>query len=77
MASILLQRKPDGKRIYATIHYPKTDIDGFKKQGMFYPSSKSQCELMVNTCTEAGVNPSDVTYIEAHGTGTKVGDPQP
>ncbi|XP_054154671.1 fatty acid synthase-like isoform X2 [Oppia nitens] len=76
VASLFLQKSPGAKRIYATVLHSRTNIDGYKISGMFYPSSESQYDLMVTTYTEAGVNPHDVNYFEGHGTGTKVGDPQ-
>ncbi|KAJ5802121.1 uncharacterized protein N7503_004571 [Penicillium pulvis] len=39
------------------------------------PVSKSQQSLYRNVLRQAGLGPSDVTYIEAHGTGTPRGDP--
>ncbi|RAL03538.1 uncharacterized protein BO80DRAFT_500327 [Aspergillus ibericus CBS 121593] len=39
------------------------------------PVSKSQQSLYRNVLSQAGLGPSDVTYIEAHGTGTPRGDP--
>ncbi|KAJ5547161.1 hypothetical protein N7494_004746 [Penicillium frequentans] len=39
------------------------------------PVSKSQQSLYRNVLKQAGLGPSDVTYIEAHGTGTPRGDP--
>jgi acyl transferase domain-containing protein len=40
--------------------------------GMLFPSSDAQRDLMIQTYKEANVDPLDVTYFEAHGTGTKV-----
>ncbi|OTF79626.1 hypothetical protein BLA29_004943, partial [Euroglyphus maynei] len=76
VCSLFLQKKSDSKRIYATILHAKTNIDGYKLTGMFFPSSESQYDLMVSTYTEAGIDPLDVNYFESHGTGTKAGDPQ-
>lgn len=76
VASLFLQRKPDSKRIYATVLHSRSNIDGYKVSGMFFPSSESQYDLMVTTYTEAGINPHDVNYFEGHGTGTKAGDSQ-
>lgn len=39
VASIFLQKKPDSKRIYATVLHAKTNIDGYKISGMFFPST--------------------------------------
>ena len=76
VCSLFLQKKSDSKRIYATILHAKTNIDGYKLTGMFFPSTESQYDLMVATYTEAGVDPLQVNYFESHGTGTKAGDPQ-
>ena len=56
--------------------HAKTNTDGWKKEGITYPSREAQRDLMRDTYLEAGINPLDVSYIEAHGTGTKAGDPQ-
>ena len=69
---LLLQRKSDAKRIYATVLNSGVNIDGNKKMGMFFPSPDSQEELMIKVYKEVGVNPLDVNYFEAHATGTKV-----
>ena len=72
VVSLFLQRKSSAKRIYATVLHTKTNIDGNKKMGMFFPSSKTQEDLMIRTYTEAKLDPLRVNYIEAHGTGTEV-----
>jgi fatty acid synthase len=72
VACLFLQRKPDAKRIYATVLHSRTNIDGYKKTGAFFPSSECQSDLMVTTYKEANVDPLEVNYFEAHGTGTKV-----
>lgn len=74
-AVIFLQRKKNAKRIYATIVNAKTNTDGHKEEGITYPSWISQKNIMKETIIESGVNPIEVNYIEAHGTGTPVGDP--
>lgn len=72
--SILLQRSSEAKRIYATVIKTKTNTDGYKAEGITYPSIDSQYRLMSETQREAGINPHDMTYIEAHMTGTPAGD---
>jgi fatty acid synthase len=69
---LFLQRKSKAKRIYATVLHSQTNIDGNKNNGMFFPLSESQRDLMFQTYKEANVDPSKLTYFEAHGTGTKV-----
>ena len=49
--------------------------DGFKEDGITFPSQASQVTLMRRTYKEAGVDPLEVRYMEAHGTGTQAGDP--
>ena len=72
VATLFLQRISKAKRIYANILHTKTNIDGNKKMGMFFPSSNIQEELMVKTYTQANIDPLLVNYFEAHGTGTEV-----
>ncbi|KAJ8668382.1 hypothetical protein QAD02_010045 [Eretmocerus hayati] len=71
---ILLQKKSDAKRIYATIVNTKVNCDGFKMEGLAHPSSKMQTQLMKSCYEECKISPSRIKYVEAHGTGTKVGD---
>ena len=73
---ILLQKKSQAKRIYATVIHSKSNIDGYKKKGGFFPSKEAQQTLMEETYIEAGIDPNEIDYVEAHGTGTKVGDPE-
>ena len=42
--------------------------------GILVPSAEVQKQLLLDTYKDAGISPLDVTYIEAHGTGTQVGD---
>ncbi|XP_055874982.1 fatty acid synthase-like [Biomphalaria glabrata] len=74
--AIYLQKTADCKRIYATVVHTKTNADGFKEQGITFPSGIMQKQLINEVYHEIGINPLDVAYVEAHGTGTKVGDPQ-
>uniref|UniRef100_UPI0038D20B53 type I polyketide synthase n=1 Tax=Streptomyces solicavernae TaxID=3043614 RepID=UPI0038D20B53 len=39
------------------------------------PDREAQQAVMAAACRRAGIDPSDVGYVELHGTGTKVGDP--
>ncbi|CAG2122474.1 unnamed protein product, partial [Medioppia subpectinata] len=71
VACLFLQRRPDAKRVYATVLNSGVNIDGNKTMGMFFPSADGQQELMIKTYKEANVDPLKVTYFEAHATGTK------
>ena len=70
---VYLQKAREAKRIYATVVHCKTNCDGYKEQGITYPSGEIQGVLLQDFYKECGIEPSSVDYIEAHGTGTKVG----
>jgi fatty acid synthase len=63
-------------RNYCEIVNIKTNDDGFKEQGITYPSGKLQFQLMKEVYQESGIDPLEVDYVEAHGTGTQAGDTQ-
>jgi len=70
----LAQAQLDGDRIYGVILGTATNQDGHS-QGLTFPSQVAQEELLRQVYAKAGVAPDQVTYIEAHGTGTQAGDP--
>lgn len=65
----------DGDDIQAVILASGVNADGGRKTGMTIPSSEGQAELMRTVLERSGLSPLDVDFIEAHGTGTPVGDP--
>lgn len=73
---ILLQKRKDAKRMYATIIHAKTGCDGFKNEGILHPSGYEQRQLLEQLYREAKVDPLRVCFVEAHSTGTKAGDPE-
>ncbi|XP_067914268.1 fatty acid synthase [Heterodontus francisci] len=73
---VLLTKRSAAKRVYATVVNAGSNTDGYKEQGVTFPSGEMQQRLMKTVYEEAGISPADVEYVEAHGTGTKVGDPQ-
>ncbi|XP_034485184.1 fatty acid synthase isoform X2 [Drosophila innubila] len=73
---MFLQRKRDAKRVYASVIYSKTNCDGYKPEGITYPSGKVQEKLLHEVYREIDVTPNDLGYLEAHSTGTVVGDPE-
>lgn len=73
---MLLLKKSEAKRIYASVVHSKANCDGYKEQGVTFPSGQIQYRLLKEVYSECGVSPGEVNYVEAHGTGTKVGDPQ-
>ncbi|XP_008574493.1 PREDICTED: fatty acid synthase [Galeopterus variegatus] len=76
VVAVLLTKKSLARRVYATILNTGTNTDGFKEQGVTFPSGEVQEQLIRSLYNPAGVAPESLEYIEAHGTGTKVGDPQ-
>ncbi|MFM1891548.1 MAG: putative polyketide synthase, partial [Pseudomonadota bacterium] len=64
----------DGDRVYAVVAGSGVNCDG-KTNGLTVPSWERQAELLREVYAEAGIRPGDIDYLEAHGTGTAVGDP--
>lgn len=69
IVSVLLQRRKNANRIFATILGAKENADGFKKEGAHFPSSEAQFNLMESTYKQFNINIEDVEYFESHGTG--------
>jgi acyl transferase domain-containing protein/acyl carrier protein len=64
----------DGDRILALIRGSAVNQDG-RSNGLTAPSVLGQQEVLRGALENAGLDPSDISYIEAHGTGTPLGDP--
>jgi acyl transferase domain-containing protein/SAM-dependent methyltransferase len=77
-AVVALKRLPDavqnGDRILAVIRATATNHDG-RSGGLTAPSSQAQIALLRGVYEKAGIAAEDVGMIEAHGTGTSLGDP--
>jgi acyl transferase domain-containing protein/NADP-dependent 3-hydroxy acid dehydrogenase YdfG/acyl carrier protein len=65
----------DGDHIYAVIRGSAINNDGSGKVGYTAPSVNGQAAVIRRALAAAGVNPSTISCIEAHGTGTRLGDP--
>ncbi|MFZ6030187.1 MAG: amino acid adenylation domain-containing protein [Chloroflexota bacterium] len=65
----------DGDQVIAVIKGSATNNDGSFKAGYTAPSVAGQVEVITEAQAVAGVDPETITYIEAHGTGTSLGDP--
>ena len=76
---VLLKRYEDAIRdkdsIHAVIRSVAANQDGGRSNSLAAPSSAAQCEVLLNAWEKADINPEDIGYFEAHGTGTKIGDP--
>ncbi|HEY0296650.1 MAG TPA: type I polyketide synthase, partial [Bordetella sp.] len=64
----------DGDPILAVVANTVVNTDG-RKPGLTVPSADAQATLMRRAYEQAGISPADIDYLEAHGTGTPVGDP--
>ena len=64
----------DRDRIYAVVRGSGTNQDG-RTTAIPVPNPDAQAALAKRVCRVAGVEPHQVAFIEAHGTGTAVGDP--
>ncbi|MFW9261376.1 type I polyketide synthase, partial [Nostoc sp. CALU 546] len=65
----------DGDCIHAVIKGSAINNDGAAKVGYTAPSVSGQAEVIAEAQAIAGVAAETITYIEAHGTGTALGDP--
>ncbi|MFB9326425.1 condensation domain-containing protein [Paenibacillus aurantiacus] len=64
----------DGDSVYAVVKGSAMNQDG-SSAGITAPNAAAQEEALVQAWLSAGIDPATVSYIEAHGTGTKLGDP--
>src|SRR6516165_7844845 len=75
---LVLKRLSDaaqaGDNILALLRGSATNHNG-RSSGLTVPSGPAQQEVMRTALRNAGVDPSEIGYLEAHGTGTAVGDP--
>ncbi len=77
VAVVVLKRLADAQRdgdpIRAVIRGASQTHDG-RSGGQFSPSPQTQAEMIRQTARRAGIAPTDLGYVEAHATGTKLGD---
>ncbi|BCJ93990.1 hypothetical protein acsn021_15590 [Anaerocolumna cellulosilytica] len=70
----LKQAIRDGDNIYAVIRGSAQNHGG-RANSLTAPNADSQAGVISAAYKDAGITPDTVTYIEAHGTGTELGDP--
>jgi acyl transferase domain-containing protein/enoyl-CoA hydratase/carnithine racemase/acyl carrier protein len=68
------EAKRDGDHIYGIIRGSALNHGG-KTNGYSVPNPQAQRDAIRRALAEAGVEARQISYIEAHGTGTKLGDP--
>jgi acyl transferase domain-containing protein/pimeloyl-ACP methyl ester carboxylesterase/NAD(P)-dependent dehydrogenase (short-subunit alcohol dehydrogenase family) len=71
---LLSAAQRDGDRIWAVLPGSASNQDG-RSNGMTAPNPVAQSALVRAALKTAGCQPSDLDLIEAHGTGTPLGDP--
>ncbi|WP_145984448.1 type I polyketide synthase, partial [Bradyrhizobium nitroreducens] len=78
VGAVLLKRKSraiaDGDHIYGVIKGSMVNAGG-KTNGYSVPNPNAQADVIRRAIKQAGVDPRTISYIEAHGTGTALGDP--
>ncbi len=70
----LADARRDGDDILAVIAGSAVNHDG-RSNGLLAPNPDAQADVLRKAYKDAGINPRTVDYIEAHGTGTILGDP--
>jgi amino acid adenylation domain-containing protein len=65
----------DGDMVLAVIRGSAMNNDGGRKVGFTAPRREGQAAAISQALAVAGVEPEEVSYVEAHGSGTEVGDP--
>ncbi len=64
----------DGDRIWGVVRGSAVNQDG-ASAGLTVPNATAQSKVIEDALLQAGIEPNEVDYLEAHGTGTEVGDP--
>jgi amino acid adenylation domain-containing protein len=76
---VVLKRLEDAIRdrdhIYGVIIGSAINNDGLDKMSFFAPSAEGQTKVITKALKDAGVSPESLSFIEAHATGTLLGDP--
>ncbi|HDS1734775.1 type I polyketide synthase [Pseudomonas sp. BP8] len=68
------QALADGNPILAVVAASAVNTDG-RKSSLTLPNATAQAALLKRAYAKAGIAPEQLDYLEAHGTGTAVGDP--
>ncbi|TMC23897.1 MAG: SDR family NAD(P)-dependent oxidoreductase, partial [Chloroflexi bacterium] len=70
----LSEAEQAGDHIYGVIR-ASSENHGGRASSLTAPNPRAQADLLVTAYRKAGIDPATVGYIEAHGTGTPLGDP--
>jgi acyl transferase domain-containing protein/enoyl-CoA hydratase/carnithine racemase len=78
VGAVLLKEKnkaiADGDHIYAIVKGTQINHGG-KSSGYYVPNPNAQASVIGHVFKKAGIDPRTISYLEAHGTGTRLGDP--
>ncbi len=66
--------KEDNDHIYAVIKGSAVNHSGHANS-LTAPNPNAQAEVIIEAWKKSGIDPSNISYIEIHGTGTNLGDP--
>ncbi|RCI17302.1 hypothetical protein L249_3232 [Ophiocordyceps polyrhachis-furcata BCC 54312] len=66
----------DGDRIYGLVRGSLVNSNGHTPEGLTVPSVEAQVALLRDVYRQAAVDPAAVSYVQAHGPGTAIGDPK-
>ena len=79
VGAVLLKRLDlaisDGDTIHAVVEGAALNNDGASKPGFTAPSIEGQAQVIAAALASAGISPRAIGMLEAHGTGTRLGDP--
>ncbi len=64
-----------GDHVWGIIRGSAVNHNGGRSNGYTAPSARAHAAAMHEALDQAGLEPGDISYIEAHGTGTALGDP--
>lgn len=72
---VLLANKRLVSQYYAEVMGSAINQNGGRSQVITAPHPEAQEELILDACQDSGIDPVDISYVECHGTGTRLGDP--
>ncbi|GGS13275.1 beta-ketoacyl synthase N-terminal-like domain-containing protein [Actinokineospora fastidiosa] len=70
----LADARADGDHVYAVLPGWGVSNDGAERAGYAVPSPVGQAEAIADALAAAQLDPADVGFVEAHGSGTPLGD---
>ena len=76
VVAVLLESPSVASTGYLRLLGSGVNSDGWKQEGITFPSARRQEELYREVMASSGVEPAQVRYVETHGTGTIAGDSQ-